>query len=62
VWAQQGQVTMRQTDDMEELRRRLHSMRVTIAKLKNSALDDLDALLSVAEAELERALEHARPE
>ena len=49
------------SDDLEELRERLRLIRVYIAQLKNPALNDLDALLSVAEAELERAIGDGKP-
>ena len=42
------------TDDLDELRQRLRLIRAYIATLKKPELDDLDALLSVAEAELQR--------
>jgi hypothetical protein len=50
-----------QSDGLEELRRRLTSIRVYVAQLKNPALNDLDALLSVAEAEVERAIGDRKP-
>jgi hypothetical protein len=40
---------------LEELRTGLRSMRRLIARMNNRALRDTDSLLSVAEAELERA-------
>ena len=52
-----SQVPVRaQSDGLKELRHRLRSMRADIAQLKNPALNDMDALLSVAEAELARAI------
>ena len=45
-----------QPDGLDELRHRLRLLRAYIAQLKNPALNDVDALLSVAEAELERAM------
>ena len=50
-----------QSDHLAELRRRLRSMRIYIADLKNPALNDLDALLSVAEAEVDRAIGDSKP-
>lgn len=43
-------------DELEQLRDRLRLMRVYIARLESAPLNDLDALLSVAEAEVERAI------
>jgi hypothetical protein len=61
-WAAARQVAMQvQSDDLEELRRRLRALRAYIALLKNPALNDLDALLSVAEAEVERAIGDRKP-
>jgi hypothetical protein len=45
-----------QSYEMDELRNRLRLMRIYMARLNNPALNDLDALLSVAEAELQRAI------
>jgi hypothetical protein len=47
---------------LEDLRHRLRLIRISIARLKAPALDDLDSLLSVAESEVERALSDARRE
>ena len=46
----------KKTDDLDELRHRLQLLRAYIATLKKPELNDLDALLSVAEAELKRLL------
>ena len=43
-------------EKLEELRDRLKLMRIDIAHLNSAQLSDLDALLSVAEAEVERAI------
>lgn len=43
-------------EKLEELRDRLKIMRVYIAHINSAQLSDLDALLSVAEAEVERAI------
>ena len=43
-------------DELEQLRDRLRLMRAYIARLESAPLNDLDALLSVAEAEVERAI------
>ena len=45
-----------QRNEMEELRQRIRILRAEIAELNNSALTDLDSLLSVAEAEIDRAM------
>ena len=45
---------------LEDLRHRLRLIRIYIARLDAPALNDLDSLLSVAEAEVERALSDAR--
>jgi len=45
-----------QIADLDDIRHRLQLLRASIAKLKKPELDDLDALLSVAEAELQRLL------
>ena len=50
------QVLVPRLDDLEELRRRLRLIRLYIAQMKNPALNDVDALLSVAEAEVGRAM------
>ena len=44
---------------LEDLRHRLRLIRIYIARLDAPALNDLDSLLSVAEAEVERALSDA---
>ena len=41
---------------LEELRKGLRSMRRLIGRMDNRALGDTDSLLSVAEAELDRAI------
>lgn len=43
-------------EKLEELRDRLKLMRIEIAHLNSAQLSDLYALLSVAEAEVERAI------
>jgi len=43
-----------QTNELDDLRHRLRLLRASIAKLKKPELADVEALLSVAEAELER--------
>lgn len=45
---------------LQDLRHKLRLMRIQIARLKNPALNDLDSLLSVAEAEVERAVTDSR--
>ena len=45
-----------QPDELDELRNRLRLTRLFIARLNNSAMNDVDALLSVAEVELERMM------
>lgn len=45
---------------LEDLRHRLRLVRMYIARLDAPALNDLDSLLSVAEAEVERTLSDAR--
>jgi hypothetical protein len=47
---------------LEDLRQRLRLMRIYIAQLDAPVLSDLDSLLSVAEAEVERALSYASRE
>ena len=45
-----------QRDELEEMRQRIRLLRAQIAGLNNPELTDLDSLLSVAEAEIERAM------
>jgi hypothetical protein len=45
-----------QRTKLEELRTHLRSMRRLIARMNNGILRDTDSLLSVAEAELDRAI------
>ncbi|MDW6023158.1 hypothetical protein SAZ10_15470 [Mesorhizobium sp. BAC0120] len=47
-------------DELEEMRQRIRLLRAEIADLSIPELTDLDSLLSVAEAEIERAM--PRPE
>ena len=44
------------SDELDHLRQILRLLRAYIARLNNPALQDIDALLSVAEAELARAI------
>jgi hypothetical protein len=45
-----------QRDELELMRQRIRLLRAQIAGLNNLELTDLDSLLSVAEAEIERAM------
>ena len=55
LWNRNGVTETSSNDTFRELRVRLGSLRAFIAGVKLPALEELDSLLSVAQAEVERA-------